>query len=76
MIPMPTPHTTKPGSRTAHDEVACTWDISSHPAATSSSPRLIMRRDWIRTVSLPATGATMNASMVSGRNRSPAWNGL
>ena len=76
VMPMPTPATRKPGSSTSQDEVASTWDMSSQASATRNRPRAIMNREWIRTVSFPAIGATRKASIVSGRNRTPAWNGV
>ncbi len=74
-VPIPMPATTNPGSSTVQAEVAWVVAISRQPTAIRSRPAPSRYRDWIRTVSLPAMGATMKASMVRGRKRTPAASG-
>ena len=74
-VPIPMPAMMNPGSSTVQPDAAWVVAITRQPTAIRSSPDPSRYRDWIRTVSLPANGATMKASTVRGRKRTPAAKG-
>ena len=74
--PTPAPASRKPGTSTVQLEAASMLVIVSRPIPISVSPEPSSRRTGMRTLSLPAIGATMNDTSVVGRKRSPACSGL
>ena len=73
--PIPIPATMKPGSRTVQPDEAWVVPISRQPTAIRRRAVPRRYRAWMRTVSFPEMGATMKASIVMGRKRTPAASG-
>ena len=73
--PIPAPTKRKPASSAVHSEWAVTPCISARPRPQQASPTPMIARTGTTVVSLPAIGATANASSVIGSTRTPVSSG-